>query len=158
MAVRGIAGFLLIYPELTPAGTNPLYAFQNHFPDPITDGIFTYDYRAFSLSPFLEDKSSTSHDFTVTFPATVANVDLVDACITNRYRIDGFTQRWSAAEGLDAPSSFNIFSGGFGNAVSASADITTVTLTVRPYADAIDGDIPWRKVPWTILGPLSLSS
>jgi hypothetical protein len=158
MAVRGIAGFLLIYPQLTPTGTNPLYAFQNYFPDPTSDGIFTYDYKSFSLSPLLEDKNSTSHDCIVTFPATVENVDLVDECITNRYSVTVILRRWSAIEDLEAPTSFNIFGGGVGNAISATADITTVSLTLRPYADAIDGDIPWRKVPWTILGPLSLDS
>lgn len=158
MAVRGIAGFLLIYPEVTPPGTPELYAFQNYFPDPISDGISTYDYKAFSLSPILDDKSSTSHDFTVTFPATVENVDLVDACITNRYTVAAFLQRWSAVEGLEAPTSFNPFAGAVGESFTAAADITTITLTVRPYAEAIEGDIPWRKIPWTILGPLSLSS
>lgn len=158
MAVRGIAGFLLIYPQLTPTGTNPLYAFQNYFPNPISDGFETYDYKSFSLSPLLDDKNSTSHDYTITFPATVENVDLVDECITNRYNITAVLQRWSATEGLEAPTSFNLFAGGIGNVISATADITTVSLVVRPYADAIDGDIPWRKVPWTILGPLSLDS
>lgn len=158
MAVRGIAGFLIIYPELTPTGTDPLYLFQNYFPDPTSDGVFTYDYKSFSLSPLLDDKNSTSHDFTITFPATVENVDLVDECITNRYSITSVLQRWSATEGLEAPSSFNVFGGAVGDCISATADITTVALTVRPYANAIEGDVPWRKIPWTILGPLSLSS
>jgi hypothetical protein len=157
MAVRGIAGFILIYPQLTPTGTN-LYAFQNYFPDPTSDGFETYDYKSFSLSPLLDDKNSTSHDYTITFPATAENVDLVDECITNRYLVEVLLQRWSATEGLEAPTSFNLFGFGWGNAISATADITTVSLVVRPYADAIDGDIPWRKVPWTILGPLSLGS
>lgn len=158
MAVRGIAGFLLIYPELTPPGTLELYAFQNYFPGTINDGIQDYDYRAFQLSPFVEDKNSTSSEFTVTFPATAANVDLVEECLTNRYIIAGLVQRWSSTEGLESPTGFNIFSLATGNAVSASADMTTVSLTVRPYADAIDADVPWRKVPWTILGPLSLGA
>lgn len=158
MAVRGIAGFLIIYPELTPSGTAPLYLFQNYFPDPTSDGFFTYAYKAFSLSTLIDDKNSTSDDFTITFPATAENVDLVEACLANRYDVTAFLQRWSDTEGLEAPTSFNIFAGADGSAVSATADVTTVSLTCRPYADAIDGDIPWRKVPWTILGPLSLSS
>lgn len=158
MAVRGIAGFLVIYPELTPPGTNPLYLFQNYFPDPTSDGIFTYDYKAFSLSTLISDKNSTSSDFTITFPATAENVDLVEACLTNRYSITAILQRWSATEGLEAPASFNVFAGAEGSSVSATADVTTVSLVCRPYADAIDSDTPWRKVPWTILGPLSLSN
>jgi hypothetical protein len=158
MAVRAIASFLLIYPDLTPPGTNPLYLFQNYFPNPTSDGFLTYDYRSFSVSNLLTDKNSTSHDYTITFPATVENVDLVDACITNRYSLNVLMYRWSAAENLEAPTSFNPFAVAQGNAVSATADISTITVTARPYADAIDGDIPWRKVPWTILGPLSLSS
>lgn len=158
MAVRGIAGFLVIYPELTPTGTAPLYLFQNYFPDPTSDGVFTYDYKSFSLSPFLDDKNSTSHDFTITFPATADNVDLVDECVTNRYSINAILQRWSATEGLEAPSSFNVFCAAIGDCISGTADVTTVALTVRSYANAVEGDIPWRKIPWTILGPLSLSS
>jgi hypothetical protein len=157
MAVRGIASFLIIDPEITPPGADPLYLFQNYFPDPTSDGLRTYDYRSFSVSNLLADKNSTSHDYTITFPATVENVDLVDACITNRYSLQVIIYRWSAAENIEVPTSFNLFAGGIGNAVSAVADISTITVTVRPYADAIDGDIPWRKVPWTILGPLSIS-
>lgn len=157
MAVRGIASFLLIYPQLTPPGTDELYAFQNYFPDPVVD-VFTYNYKAFSVSPFLADKNSTSHDFTLTFPATAENVDLVEECTLNRYRILVDTYRWSASEGLEAPTSFNPFSYGIGEAVSAVADIATITMTARPYADAVAGDVPWRKIPWTILGPLSLGS
>jgi len=158
MAVRGIAGFLSFFPELTPVGTSPLYLFQNYFPDPTSDGFFTYDYKAFSLSTLVDDKNSTSSDFTVTFPATAENVDLVEASLTNRYNITAIVQQWSATEGLEAPSSFDIYAFAQGNAVSATADITTISLVCRPYADAIDGDIPWRKIPWTILGPLSLGT
>ena len=158
MAVRGIAGFMIILPELTPPGTPALYYFQNYFPDPTYDGFFTFDYKAFSLSTLVDDKNSTSSEFTITFPATAENVDLVEDCLTNRYRIATFIQQWSAAEGLETPSSFTPYAFADGNAVSATADITTISLVCRPYADAIDGDIPWRKIPWTILGPLSLGT
>ena len=158
MAVRGIAGFLLIFPQLTPPGTLPLYTFQNYFPDPTSDGLYTYDYRAFSVSPLLTDRNSTSHDFSLTFPATAANVDLIDACLTNRYTITTIIYTWSAVENIEAPTEFIPFAAGSGDAVSATADISTVTLQVRPYADAIDQDLPWRKVAWTILGPLSLDT
>lgn len=159
MAVRGVAGFLLIYPQTyTYPATAPLYKLQNYFPDPTSDGEFTYDYRAFSMSTFVEDKNSTSQDFTVTFPATVENVDLVAACLTNRYEIQAIIYRWSSVEGLEAPSSFELFAFASGSAVSAVEDISTTTITARPYANAIDADLPWRKIPWTILGPLSLGS
>ena len=158
MAVRGVASFLIIYPELTPSGTDPLHLFQNYFPEPTSDGFFTYDYKAFTVSTLIDDKNSTSHDFTLTFPATAENVDLVEECLINRYDITVVIYRWSDTEGLEAPTAFNLFAGADGNALSATADITTVTLLCRPYADAIDGDIPWQKIPWTILGPLSLGS
>lgn len=158
MAVRGIAGFLIILPEVHADSTSALYYFQNYFPDPTSDGIFTYDYKAFSVSTLVDDKNSTSSDFTVTFPATAENVDLVEACLANRYKILFFLQQWSAVGGLETPSSFTPYAFADGNAVSATADITTISLVCRPYADAIDGDIPWRKIPWTILGPLSLGT
>jgi hypothetical protein len=158
MAVRGVASFLIIYPELTPSGTDPLYLFQNYFPEPTSDGFDTYDYKAFTVSTLIDDKNSTSHDFTLTFPATAENVDLVEECLINRYDITVLIYRWSDTEGLEAPTTFNFFAGADGSALSATADITTVTLLCRPYADAIDGDIPWQKISWTILGPLSLGS
>ena len=118
MAVRGIAGFLIILPELTPSGTPALYYFQNYFPDPTYDGFFTFDYKAFSLSTLVDDKNSTSSEFTITFPATAENVDLVEDCLTNRYRIATFIQQWSAAEGLETPSSFTPYAFADGKAVS----------------------------------------
>lgn len=158
MAVRGTAGFLIILPQIHASQSSGLYYFQNYFPDPTNDGIFTYDYKAFSTSALVADKNSTSSDFTLTFPATAENVDLVEACLTNRYKVLLLLQQWSAVEGLEAPSSFTPYAFTEGDAVSAIADTTTISLVCRPYADAIDSDIPWRKIPWTILGPLSLGA
>lgn len=158
MAVRGVASFLTIYPQLYTPATTPLYRLQNYFPSPTVNGGATYSHRSFTLSTLTSDKNSTSHDFSITFPATVENVDLVDACLSNRYTIIAAIYRWSATEGLEAPSTFNLFASANGEATTATADITSVTLSVRPYADTINADMPWRKIPWTILGPLSLNA
>lgn len=156
MAVRGIAGFIDIYVQ--SALGQPLYSFQNYFPDPRVLYDKTYTYKSFSVSTLIEDKNNTSPDFSLTFPATTTNLSLVDECLTNKYYVLLFMYRWSDNEGLENPSSFNIFAIADGSSAAATADITTVSLSVSPYANAVQADIPWRKTPWTILGPLSLGT
>jgi hypothetical protein len=156
MAVRGILSGVLIYPEVAPAGTLPVYSFQNYFPNPTNINGIVYDYRACSISSILLDKNSVGQAFSITFPGTVQNIDLVEASLTNRYTYVSQFVTWSAVEGLENPSSFNLLGFGAGTASSAESDFSTVTVDVQPYSNAVNADLPWRKIPWTILGPLSL--
>lgn len=155
MAVRGVVTVLEFYPSDYNINTAPLYSFQNHFPGTRTIAGFTYTYNSFQVSSSVMERDASLRDMSVTFVATAANVDLVENSVNNRYALLILTYRWSSTEGIDNPSGYNLLSAFSGNAVSGSADLSTVTLQVGSYSDSLNTDIPWRKIPWTILGPLS---
>lgn len=157
MAIRGVVTSLLFYPADYDVDTEPLYAFQNHFPESreiLIPGVM-HVYNSFQISPIIHDSDINSKSVSITFVATAANVDLVEAAVTNAYAVYVVIYRWSSGEGLNDPSAFNLFSGYVGSATGGSADLSTVSLEVANYNNNLNIDLPWRKIPWTILGPLS---
>jgi len=155
MAVRGVVTVLEFYPSDYNINTAPLYTFQNHFPGTRTILGTVDTYNSYQVSPSVMERDGSLRDMSITFVATAANVDLVENAVNNRYAVTVVVLRWSAVEGIDNPSNYNILSLFTGNAVSGSADLSTVTLQIGSYSDSLNTDIPWRKIPWTILGPLS---
>lgn len=155
MAVRGVVTTLEFYPSNYDPSTAPLYSFQNHFPGSRTIEGFVYAYNSFQATSSAMERDASLRDVSATFVATAANVDLVENAVNNRYAVNVLVYRWSSVEGIDNPSSFNLLSFFSGNTVSGSADLSTVTLQVGSYSDSLNTDIPWRRIPWTILGPLS---
>jgi len=154
MAVRGVVTALLIYPENYDSSTTPLYLFQNHFPGTRTiDGI-TFTYNSFQTSNITYQKDSVMPNAAITFAATAANVDIVEAAIANRYGIQFLIYRWGGGN-VDNPSVYNLLHGFEGVSIGGATDFSTVQLVVGKYNDSLNGDLPWRKIPWTILGPLS---
>jgi hypothetical protein len=159
MATRGILSWIQIWPSNTDLTGSPLYTYQNHF-HPSRD-LYTFSnvpYNSFTMSSVVNDKNSIGDEVTITFAATASNVDLVDASITNRYLYLAYVLRWdTSGDGIDDPPTSPPYLTGFvGNAVSASADITTVSVKLGRYTSSTNADFPWRRIPWTILGPLAL--
>lgn len=158
MAIRGVASVVDFYSLSADISVDPpLYSYQNHFPEPrtISPGISS-SYNSFSINPIVGQRDiSSMPELAITFVGTAANVDLVEEAITNQYLLFAYIVRWNRNEGLDDPSSYNLFAAYVANATSGSQDISTVTLNLSHYSDTVSGDMPWRKIPWTIIGPLS---
>lgn len=158
MAVRGILTTIQFFPEDYINTTPALYRQQNHFAGSrVIDGD-TYTYNSFQVSSNISERDSAVRNMSITFAATAANVDLVEAAIQNNYVAVILGYRWSEVEnpgGIDNPTTYNIFSEFVGNSLGGSSDFSTVTLEVGRYSDGLNSDLPWRKIPWTILGPLS---
>jgi len=155
MAVRGVLTTLTFYPEDYEAGDPPLYRFQNHFEGTRTIGGNVYTHNFFQTSGLVKMRDTSTPGMQINFAATAANVDLVEAAVTNRYRCIIIIWRWSSFEGLEDPSSFNYFALASGACDTADSDFTTVNLIVKDYNQTTQPDFPWRKIPWTIIGPLS---
>jgi len=141
MATRGILSWIQIWPNNTDLTGSPLYTYQNHF-HPSRD-LYTFSdvpYNSFTMSSVLTDKNN------------------VETSITNRYFYQAYVLRWdTSGNGIDDPPlSPPYFTGFFGSAIKASADITTISLVLGRYNNTTNADFPWRKIPWTILGPLAL--
>jgi hypothetical protein len=155
MAIRGIVTTLSIYAANYATGDAPLYAYQNYFPGTRTINSEDYVYNSFQISDIGKARDASPTEVSITFSGTAANVDLVEAATVNGYEILVFVYRWSAYEGLEDPTSFNFFAAYGGRAIGGSADLSTASLALSEYNSTLNGDMPWRKIPWTILGPLS---
>jgi len=155
MAVRGVVTTLEFYPEDWEAGDTSLYRFQNHFEGTRTFNGEVYTHNFFQVSGLVKMRDTSGLGAQINFAATAANVDLVEAAILGRYFCAITVWRWSSTEGLDNPSSFNVFAGQGGACDTADNDSTTVNLIIKDYAQTTRPDFPWRKIPWTITGPLS---
>jgi hypothetical protein len=157
MAVRGVLSTLLIYPENRQSNTSPLYSFQNFFPGSRTILGSSYVYNSYTVGSISDGKDSSTPDLSITFSGTAANIDLIDAAITNRYIFLTGVWRLPAAD-IENPASgaFNIFAIHYGFAKQAESNFTSIALTVGDYNDSQEPDFPWRKIPWTILGPLGV--
>lgn len=156
MAVRGVVT-VIDFVKIDDIYDPLVYSYQNHFPeDRAIQASWTSEYNSFVVSPlsFARDIGSMP-DATITFVATAANVDLVEEAIANQYTAGIFIYRWNANEGIDDPSGFNFFSGYVATAYGGSLDDSTVTLELKHYSNTVAADLPWRKIPWTIVGPLS---
>lgn len=159
MAVRGVVTTLTIYPGNRTPATLPLYRFQNHFEGSylIGDNVYsaTYQHNFFQTSGYTKMRDASTTNLEVNFVATAANVDLVEAAIVGRYDVEAIVWRWGITEGLDNPTTFNLFALYVGFADTAESDFTTISLKLNSNYETTKPDFPWRKIPWTILGPLS---
>ena len=155
MAVRGVLTAMAIYEADYAPGDTPLYAYQNYFSDTRTIGSTAFAYNSFQISDISKSRDSSVTEVSITFSGTAANTDLVEAASTNGYNLAMLIYRWSAGDGLEDPTVFNLFAAYAGKASGGSADLSTASLTVGHYGSTVNGDMPWRKIPWTILGPLS---
>lgn len=160
MAIRASLAWVQVWPEVRNFSGTPLYQYQNHFhPSRTLYSFADVPYNSFTVSPLLVDKNNVSNEASISFVATAENVDLVEASVQNRYTYLVIFLRWSAGAGIDDPPVnppfFAIFTG---NALKGEMDINTVTVTLGQYSSTTNADFPWRKIPWTILGPLSLRS
>lgn len=158
MAVRGIYTSLIFYPEVyTPPGT-PIATYQNYSPTPVPDVIsgitYNFEYRPFSMSSTVSDANSIINDFSITFAATGAIVDFLETALLNRYEVITVTSVW--ANTIDTPSieGTDIYALSYGNVIDAEMDFATMTIRVGQYDNGTEADLPWRRIPWTILGPL----
>lgn len=155
MAVRGVLTTISFYPEGRDAGDLPLYAYQNHFPTTKTIFGQAYEYNSFQAGQIASERGAALRDVPVTFAATADNVDLLSAALKFRQEAEIIMVRWSAAEGIDNPSSYALMAAFAGVVRTGSSDTSTFTVNVNGYSDTLLADLPWRKIPWTILGPLS---
>jgi hypothetical protein len=155
MAVRGVLTAINFFPANRAAGAIPLFAYQNHFPESKTIDSRTYLYKAFQSSPISSEKDASIADVSITFPSTASNIDLLTAALTFRQEVEVFVYRWSAVQGIDNPSSYELFAAFAGAVKTGSMDLSTMTITIGEHNDSVGADLPWRKIPWTILGPLS---
>lgn len=158
MAVRGIYTSLIFYPEVyTPPGT-PIATYQNYSPNPIPDTIsgtvYNFEYRPFSMSSTVSDANSLTNDFSLTFAATGATVDFLETALLNRYEVIAVTSVWAGTIDTPSISSNDIYALSYGNVIDAELDFATITIRVGQYASGTEADLPWRRIPWTILGPL----
>lgn len=156
MAIRGVLTTIGFYLEDAAALVDPIYEFQNHFPEPrvIVSGD-AVPYNSFQTSSINSARDSTLSTVDVVFAGTAANVDLVEEATVNRYTVAIVVYRWNRNEGIDDPTGYNAHSVYVADAIGGTADLSTVTLKLGRYSDNTGADMPWRKIPWTILGPLS---
>jgi hypothetical protein len=159
MAIRGIASVVDFFDKdtfLLNSQPPPLYSYQNHFPGTRVIGGISSNYNSFIATPLKNERDAGSMpQITLTFVATAANVDLVEEAIANQYLVLISIYRWNVNEGIDDPSSFNPFAFYLAVATGGSLDTSTVSLEVNHYNSTTNADMPWRKIPWTIVGPLS---
>ena len=155
MAVRGVVTLLEFYIEQYDQNSSPLYSFQNYFEGTRTINSRVYTHNYFQTSGYEKKRDASPGEGNIIFAATAANVDLVEAAISNRYAVGMLVYRWSSVEGLENPNAYNLLTLHTGNAQSATADFTTINLKISDYNLTTTTDMPWRKIPWTILGPLS---
>lgn len=152
MAVRGVVTTIDFYAQ---GGVTPLYSFQNYFEGTRTISSIVYSHNYFQTSGYEKKRDAVPSEANIIFAATAANVDLVEAAIVNRYVIFMTVYRWTSAQGLENPSAYNDLATFVGDAISATADFTSINLKLGTYTSTTTTDLPWRKIPWTILGPLS---
>lgn len=159
MAVRASLAWIQVWPEITDFTGSPLFQYQNHFhPSRTLYASANVPYNSFTVSPILIDKNNTSTEVSVSFAATADNVDLVQNSIQNKYTYVILILRWAGAVLNNPPAVIPVFAFFDGTALRGEADVTTVTVTLGKYSSATNADFPWRKIPWTILGPLALRS
>lgn len=156
MAVRGVLTTLVVYPEIYDENAGALYRMQNYFVNGRTIYGLSYTYNFFQTTPLVQSADQAVTSFSIDFGATASNVAFVEEAVVNRYSVLAATFRWSDNEGLEDPSNFNVMGLSLGYAASGSSDFTSVTLTVSSYDKSVEADFPGRKIPWTILAPLSL--
>ena len=155
MAVRAVVATLDFYAADFGPGSSPLYSFQNYFPGTRAISSRAYTYNSFQVGTITAQRDGPIAEVDVTFVATVANVDLIKTATANRYKVFITILRWGNVENQENPSTFNTFALFVGDSLGGSADLSTVTLKVGQYTSTVNSDMPWRKIPWTILGPLS---
>lgn len=159
MATRGVVSEIIFYPANYDDATLPIASYQNYFPSArsLSDPSIVSAYNSFTISTITEKRDTSGQDpIDITFAGTAANLDLVNAALNNRYELIIVIWTWSA--NLDNPSASDLVLLTLRSAVSISgaSDFYSVTLTVGEYADSVDSDMPFRRIPWTILGPLSI--
>lgn len=155
MALRGVVNLLAIFPEDYGPGATPSYAFQNHFENPYTFAGITYTHNFFSSAGYESARDTSYPELSINFGATAANVDLVEELVEYRRFVTSGLFRWTATEGIDNPVTIFPLALHAGSVVGADSDFTSLTVKVALYNNAVSADLPWRKIPWTILGPLS---
>lgn len=154
MAVRGIVASLLFSDEV---GEREIDRMQNYFVngrDVNGRGVERYNY--FNASSIVSGRAKLTSEFSVVFGATAANKQLVERAIDEHQSIMLFFNRWSSTEGLENPSSFNLFAVDAAHAVGGSSNFTTVTMQCRTYGKTVNADFPGRKLPQQIFSPLML--
>jgi hypothetical protein len=159
MAARAIVSELIFYPANYDAATSPIAAYQNYFPSArsLIDPSIVSAYNSFTVSTITEKRDTSGQDpVDITFAGTTANVDLVNAALNNRYELIIAVLTWRANLNNPSASDLEILTLRSGAAVSGTSDFYSVTLTLGEYADSVDSDMPFRRIPWTILGPLSV--
>jgi len=155
MTVRGIYSVLFFYPETYTPPTPAIAAYQNYSPNTIPYLDEDAEYRPFTVSSVISDSNSAINSFDVTFAATGAIYDFLDTAILGRYEVILFTQLLE--NNIDTPvlDVDLVYAVSVGNIIDAEADFSTITIRVGQYDNSVNADLPWRRIPWTILGPLS---
>ena len=154
MAVRGVASQVVMF----DASFNLAADFQNYFLNgrDFTGSSGVSVYNNFQLSPIEVTRSTVLQKFKLVFAGTESNIDLVESAIRDNYLVSVSVWRWSDTEGLENPTSFNLFARTFAAASSGGTNFTTVTLDCSTYNKTANADFPGRKIPWQILEPLQL--
>lgn len=161
MTVRGIYSSLIFYPESYTPPAVPIATYQNYSPTPIagtvSGTVYNFEYQPFTVSAIASDSNSITNDFSITFAATGAIVDFLETAITSRYEVIFFTNVWGST--IDTPPSINsldTYALSIGHVIDGETDFSTMTIRVGEYENGTNADLPWRRIPWTILGPLSV--
>lgn len=161
MTVRGIYSSLIFYPESYTPPVAPIATYQNYSPTSISGTIsgtvYSFEYRPFTVSALASDSNSITNDFSITFAATGAIIDFLETAITSRYEVLFVTSVWSST--IDTPPSINspdAYALSIGHVIDGETDFSTMTIRVGEYENGVNADLPWRRIPWTILGPLSV--
>jgi len=160
MTVRGIYSSLLFLPENYASPIVPIALHQNYSPDPVPQYIgptlYYADYRPFTVSPVAADSNSIINDFSVTYAATGTISDFLDTAIIGRYTVAHVSSILTT--NIDGPltATDDAYILNYGNIIDAETDFSSVTIRIGQYENAVNSDLPWRRIPWTILGPLSI--
>jgi len=159
MTVRGIYSTIIFNPESYTPPVVPLAIYQNYsptaIPTPVGASTYNAEYRPFVVSPVASDSNSLANDFEITFAATGAISDFLDTAILGRYEVIVFADILES--NIDTPAfGTNLYVASIGNIIEADVDFSTITIKVGQYENGVNSDLPWRRIPWTILGPLSI--
>lgn len=163
MTVRGIYSSLIFYPEVyTPPGT-PIASYQNYSQTSLTETVggitYAFDYRPFTVASIVSDSNSIAHEVSITFAATGAIIDFLETALVSRYQVVCFTNTWASpidTVPLPLTGAGDPYAAFTGFVMDGETDFSTMTIRIGEYSNGTNADLPWRRIPWTILGPLSV--
>jgi hypothetical protein len=110
-----------------------------------------FPYESFSVGDMVFESNNLNNMCTITFPATVALLTLLDRAVADSYEVlvENFRTPPNAS-----PLIYNPFGLFVGRVFSMDMDLITLTVTLARRATATEADFPWRRYSSNIISPV----